>query len=165
MVKIKLKYLLGAFFIVFALSSFFYDFIEVRIVERVTGVDNVEDVDNRNSKEVKDAFNKYIGTPQALVGVGNRRYRDWAERMGKTGAGVIPLLFSYGVLAVILLFIGTNYLYFKINGCNKRTIVPILLYWISFYSVTLWLNPIVNMCLFYPHLKAGVDVKKISGSI
>ena len=63
-----------------SLIFLFGEFINYRITERITSADNIQSLDNRNSDEVDKRFAQYIGTSDALWGLGHRTYYNWKKK-------------------------------------------------------------------------------------
>ena len=138
------------------LFTLFGDFISYRITDRLSDADNIQALDNRNSDEVDAKFSSYIGTPDAIFGLGHRTFYDWKKKTENVSVGFKEKIFMYGFFGVFLMITIFSVVYIKFHGANKKSYKILLLYWISFYQRSYWFEPAITMMMFCSRRKEEI---------
>lgn len=122
----------------------FWDFFEGRIVERLTKVDNVEELDNRTSDTFDRYFNKAYEEGILWLGVGSDNLPSQVNIDGGN-AGAKKWIYQYGIIGFVIIFWIYNAIYYQ--RCNKRLgyhdLVFLFVYWICFYKSTVFTVPYI----------------------
>lgn len=130
--------------VVFAAFIFaFKDLFENRIVDRLTAVDNIEELDNRTTDIFDYYFTKAYDEGDLWFGVGSDNLPRQIYFYGDGGnAGAKVWIFQYGIIGVVLIFCIYNAIYYRRS--NKRLgyhdLVFLLVYWICFYKSVVFLT-------------------------
>lgn len=115
----------------------FRDFFEGRLVNRLTAVDNVEELDNRTSDAFDYYFNKAYDEGDLWFGVGSDNLPPQIYFYGDGGnAGAKKWIFQYGIIGFVVIFCIYNAIYYRRS--NKRLgyhdMVFLLVYWAGIYK-------------------------------
>ena len=130
---------------VFAAFIFaFKDLFENRIVDRLTAVDNIEELDNRTTDIFDYYFNKAYDEGDLWFGVGSDNLPRQIFFYGDGGnAGAKVWIFQYGIIGLVVIFCIYNAIYYQ--RCNKRLgyhdLVFLFVYWICFYKSAIFTHP------------------------
>lgn len=121
----------------------FWDFFEGRIVDRLTAVDNIEELDNRTTDIFDHYFNKAYDEGDLWFGVGSDNLPRQIFFYGDGGnAGAKKWIFQYGIIGFVLIFCIYNAIYYQRS--NKRLgyhdLVFLFVYWICFYKSSVFLT-------------------------
>ncbi len=140
-------YLVPLAVIVYFFFSIFGDFFNERIVERVSGK-NIEEIDNRSSETLKKKYNEVWNNGDIIWGIGNRSYYAWQSKAGSSGAGLKKFMMQYGLIGTVILFFLFSRFFLLFNGVNKKNLIILFLFWLSFYQRSYWNNVPVFIALF-----------------
>ena len=150
-VKPRIKnYVIGI--VVFAAFVFvFRDFFEYRIVNRLTEVDDIEELDNRTTEIFDRYFYNAYDKGDLWLGVGSDNLPPQIYSSGEGGnAGVKKWIFQYGIIGFFIIFCIYTILYCRIG--NKRPNyydwVFLLVYWAAFFKGL----SLLSACLFIIYL-------------
>lgn len=129
--------------IIFATFIFvFRDYFEDRIINRLTEVDDVEELDNRTSDTFNRYFSKAFEKGDLWVGVGSNNVPSQVNNDGGN-AGAKLWIYQYGIIGFVFIFCIYNFIYFQRS--NKRLcyhdMVFLLVYWLCFYKSDLLTVP------------------------
>lgn len=147
--------------VVFAVFIYvFRDFFEGRIVDRLTAVDNIEELDNRTTDAFDHYFNKAYDEGDLWFGVGSDNLPPQVNYDGGN-AGAKKWIFQYGIIGCIINFCIYNAIYYRRS--NKRLgfhdIVFLLVYWACFYkSVVFTVPSIFIIYLMMPIINKKTNV-------
>ena len=141
-VKPTKKNVVGFAILMLPLFFVFKDSFTNRIVERVDQAENVEDIDNRTSRELEKAFNKSFESGELWLGVGIANIPKTLLDSGGS-AGAKKWIYQYGIIGFIIIFLVYNAVYFQ--RCGKRLHyndwVFLMVYWACFYKSVVFMTP------------------------
>lgn len=133
--------------LVFAAFIFvFRDFFEYRIVNRLTEVDDIEELDNRTTEIFDRYFYNAYDKGDLWLGVGSDNLPPQIYSSGEGGnAGAKKWIFQYGIFGFIILFCIYNFVYYQISNkrLNYYDWVFLFVYWICFYKSSVFLMPYI----------------------
>jgi len=128
------------FFAVFILV--FKDYFEGRVINRLTEVDDVAELDNRTSDTFEHYFSKAYSEGDLWFGVGPNNVPDQIHNDGGN-SGAKVWIFLYGIIGFAVIFYIYNIIYYRRSG--KRLvyydIVFLLVYWACFYKSLILVSP------------------------
>ncbi len=132
-VRLNLK---GILAIVLIISASFYmlrDQFEVLLIERVV---ESEDIDNRTSEDFDDAFEKAYRQGILWLGVGYQNVEGLVSESDGGNAGGKLWILQYGIIGVIIVFIGYGILYYHRCGRKLKLYdwIYLIVFWLSFYQ-------------------------------
>lgn len=120
----------------------FGNYFEGRLVDRLTSVDNVEELDNRTTDTFDHFFYRAYDKGDLWFGVGSDNLPSQVNSDGGN-AGAKKWIFQYGIIGFVLIFFIYNAVYYR--RCNKRLgyhdIVFLLVFWACFYKSVPFLIP------------------------
>lgn len=159
--KIGFSQIIVGIFAITFLLTYFSGFVEETIVERVAGR-SIAEIDNRTNYEVSKKLVEISHDERIYIGMGNRNFYDWQEKIDGTSAGAKNFLFQYGVLGLSLLIVSFTTIVIKIRGYNKETLLILIFFWIAFYKSSLWNSPPILVALLgcMPMIEAQLNKRK-----
>ena len=144
-VHFNIKNIFAGVVLVAAFLSILGDNFQARLVDRVTGADDVEELDNRTTEIFDRYFERAYYQGDLWLGVGSDKLPSQVNSEGGN-AGAKKWIYQYGIIGTILLFIVYNVIYYR--RCKKRIgyhdLVFLFVYWICFYKTV----PLLNSTLF-----------------
>lgn len=125
----------GILVIVLIISASFYmlrDQFEV-LIERVV---ESEDIDNRTSENFDDAFEKAYSQGILWFGVGYQNVEGLIDKSDGGNSGGKLWILQYGIIGVIIVFIGYGMLYYYRCGRKLQLYdwLFLIVFWLSFYQ-------------------------------
>lgn len=127
---------------------FFGESFNARIMERITGQESIEAIDNRVNYEVQHKLDEVSQDYRIFIGMGNRNFYEWQQKSEGVSAGVKNFLLQYGILGLLLLVYAYSALIFRTRGYSKHTLLIVVFVWICFYkSHVIWNNPSIILAL------------------
>lgn len=141
-VNLNIKAIGAGVVLVAAFLYLFGDNFQDRLVDRVTDVDDVEELDNRTTEIFNRYFERAYYQDDLWLGVGSDNMPSEVYSEGGN-AGAKKWIFQYGIFGAILVFIVYNVIFYR--RCKKRLgyhdLVFLFVYWICFYKTVSFLNP------------------------
>lgn len=147
--------------VIFATFFFvFRDYFEGRIINRLTEVDDVEELDNRTSDTFDRYFNKAFDNGELWFGVGSDNLPNQVNNDGGN-AGAKKWIFQYGIIGFVVIFCIYNIIYYRRS--NKRLcyhdMVFLLVFWVCFYkSVVFTVSYIYIIYLMMPIINKRTNI-------
>lgn len=124
--------------LVFAAFIFvFRDFFEYRIVNRLTEVDDIEELDNRTTEIFDRYFYNAYDKGDLWLGVGSDNLPPQIYSSGEGGnAGAKKWIFQYGIIGLFIIFCIYMILYCRIGNkrLNYYDWVFLFVYWAAFFK-------------------------------
>lgn len=141
-VKLSEKTLVISSILVIIFLNSFGDLFERKIYDRITEVENVEDLDNRTSESMERAFWKAMESGQIIIGVGIDNIPASLSSDGGS-AGAKKWIYQYGIIGLVIVFWIYNLVYYR--RCDKKLKygdwVFLLVFWSCFYKSVPFLVP------------------------
>ena len=131
--------------VVFAAFIFvFRDYFEGRLVNRLTKVDDVEELDNRTTDTFDRYFNKAFDNDELWFGVGSDNLPPQIYYNNEGGnAGAKKWIYQYGIIGFVIIFYIYNIIYYR--RCKKylcyHDVVFLVVYWACFYKSVVFTTP------------------------
>ena len=141
-VHFNIKNIFAGVVLVVAFLYLLGDNFQARLVDRVTGADDVEELDNRTTEIFNRYFERAYYQGDLWLGVGSDKMPSQVNSEGGN-AGAKKWIFQYGIIETFILFIVYNAIYYR--RCKKRLgfhdLVFLFVYWLCFYKTVPLLNP------------------------
>lgn len=133
------------------MMTMFGSFFEARIIERITGRDTIESIDNRTNEQVDKKLQEISEDERIIIGIGNRTFYEWEAKVEGVSAGVKNFILQYGVLGFVIFFFSFSHLIIRIRGWGKYTVILLAFVWFAFYKSNTWnLPPVLLPLLCVP---------------
>lgn len=141
-VKLSVKRLVMSSMILIMFMSSFGEYFEAKIINRVNGVDNFEELDNRTSESMDRAFRKAMSSGELIAGIGIGKTPDSLSYDGGN-AGAKKWIYEYGIISLVIVFLIYNLVYYRRcdNKLEYGDWIFLIVYWITFYKSVSFLVP------------------------
>lgn len=162
-VKPNVKNILIGVAVFTAFIFVFRDYFEGRLINRLTKVDDVEELDNRTTDTFDRYFSKAFDEGELWLGVGSDNLPPQIYYNNEGGnAGAKKWIFQYGIIGFVIIFYIYNIIYYR--RCKKHLryhdIVFLVVYWACFYkSAVFTTSSIFIIFIMMPLLNKGSKLK------
>ena len=141
-IKPNVKNVVAALLIALPVLFIFKDSFDVRILERISRADSLEDLDDRTTYSFDRSFKSAMENGELWTGVGAGNLPKSVSTDGGN-AGAKKWVYQYGIISLIIIFYIYNIIYFIRTGRKFEyyDIVFLFVFWVCFYKSVIFTTP------------------------